>query len=101
MRRAERRRIDSRNCHGDGETDDGLRVGGDAALSSDTRGNLDVSGGGIGGTNRLTDCGWNGLVQEPFNHFGGRIGIASWFQKTRDVRDFIAGGDERQVQNIF
>ena len=48
-----RRRIDPRNRRGDGQAHDRSRTRGDAALSSDARGNLDISGGRIGGANRL------------------------------------------------
>ena len=42
------RRTDSRNRRGNGETHDRSRTRGDAALSSDARGNLDLPGGRTG-----------------------------------------------------
>ena len=51
LRRPGRRRIDSRNRRGDGQAHDRSRTRGDAALSSDACGNLDLSGGGTGGKN--------------------------------------------------
>ena len=53
VRRAGRRRTDPRNRRGDGQAHDRSRTGGDAALSSDAGGNLDLSGGGTGGANFL------------------------------------------------
>ena len=43
--------LDPRNRRGDGQTHDRSRTGGDAALSSDAGGNLDLSGGRTGRTN--------------------------------------------------
>src|SRR5205807_743233 len=49
LRRPDGRRIDSRDHRRDGEADDRSRAGRHAALSSHPGGNLDLSGGGIGG----------------------------------------------------
>src|SRR5674476_581960 len=44
---------------------------------------------------------WFHFAQQEPNDFSGGVGVASRLQETRDVRGFIAGGDEGQVKSIF
>ena len=54
LRRTVGRGIDPRNHRRDARAHDGGGIGGHAALSSDTGGDLDLSGGGTGGKNQMT-----------------------------------------------